>query len=209
MKSTEVVKDEMLGKVFENWKVFKRDFSKTGARHTFYICKCKCGAVASVRSDMLKSGRSLSCGCLKKEKLSKRVTTHGMTNTPLHKVWLSLKQRCINPNNKRFKYYGEKGVTVCKEWQDNFLEFYNWSMKNGYKKGMTIDRIDNDGNYCPSNCRYITNKQQQFNRSNNRYITVNDVTLTVTEWSEMMKIRRDKLNWRLNNGWEVKDLFKP
>ena len=198
----------MIGKTFENWTVLEHDIERSVDRKTFYICECKCGTNRSVRADVLRNGRSISCGCLKKEMLRERVTTHGMTKTPLHNVWIALKDRCTNPNNQRFKYYGGKGVKVCEEWKHDFQKFYDFAIENGWKKGLTIDRIDNDGDYTPENCHFITNRKQQLNKSNNNRVTINGETLTIKEWCDKSGINRNTFVWRLRNGWQGNALLK-
>ena len=198
----------MIGKTFENWTVLEHDIERSVDRKTFYICECKCGTNRSVRADVLRNGRSISCGCLKKEMLRERVTTHGMTKTPLHNVWIALKDRCTNPNNQRFKHYGGKGVKVCEEWKHDFQKFYDFAIENGWKKGLTIDRIDNDGDYTPENCHFITNRKQQLNKSNNNRVTINGETLTIKEWCDKSGINRNTFVWRLRNGWQGNALLK-
>ena len=198
----------MIGKTFENWTVLEHDIERSVDRKTFYICECKCGTNRSVRADVLRNGRSISCGCLKKEMLRERVTTHGMTKTPLHNVWIALKDRCTNPNNQRFKYYGGKGVKVCEEWKHDFQKFYDFAIENGWKKGLTIDRMDNDGDYSPENCHFITNRKQQLNKSNNNRVTINGETLTIKEWCDKSGINRNTFVWRLRNGWQGNALLK-
>jgi hypothetical protein len=119
-----------------------------------------------------------------------------------------MKQRCFNPNYPRYKDYGGKGITMCDAWKDDFEVFMNWSLSNGYTDTLTIDRIDNDGNYEPDNCRWITNEMQQLNRRNNRNITYKDKTLTVTEWSKITGMGCKMLQNRLDSGRSINDVFE-
>lgn len=111
-----------------------------------------------------------------------------------------MKQRCLNPNNSNYKNYGGRGISICNEWINNTTSFYLWALNNGYNDGLTIDRIDADGNYEPTNCRWITNKEQQRNRTNNHLITLKNETHTVIEWAEILNvtyntiIRKEKNN---------------
>lgn len=114
-----------------------------------------------------------------------------------------IKDRCYNKNSKRYKDYGGRGVAVCSEWKNDFQAFYNWSMNNGYKKGLQIDRIDNNGNYEPDNCRFATAKENANNRRSNRYITVNNITHTLSEWCNILNLKYKKVTTRLYRGWSI------
>lgn len=127
---------------------------------------------------------------------------HGLYHTKLHGVWNNMKQRCINPKHLAFHNYGGRNISVCDEWQE-FVPFYNWCMSNGYKDGLTLDRIDNDGNYCPENCRFVDRHTQCNNTRKNVFITANGKTKTVAEWSREVHIRRDTLYRRyVIKGWD-------
>ena len=133
-------------------------------------------------------------------------TIHGMSHSRLHHIWNAMKQRCSNPKNIGYKYYGSKGISVCDEWQ-NFIGFRAWAMANGYADNLTIDRKDSNGNYEPSNCRWATNKEQQNNTSYCRYITHGGKMLTITQWAELLNIPRNVLYNRLRRGWDIERLL--
>lgn len=160
------------------------------SRKTYWICQCDCGNVKEVRSDSLLIGAIRSCGCLKKEQdyVNLSQTTHNMSGTRIYSIWQEMKGRCYNVNNTRYYRYGGRGITVCDEWKYNFEPFYQWAMKNGYSDDLTIDRIDNDSNYCPENCRWATIKEQCNNRSTNIVIQIGNAKKTLTEWCEIFEL---------------------
>lgn len=194
---------------FGKLQVMEYMYSKDG--HTYWLCKCDCGNEVIRRSDHLITGRSKSCGCLRKEMLRQRKTTHGKTHTRLYNIWSGMKRRCINSNDKRYEDYGGRGITVCDEWKDDFQAFHDWAMENGYEEHLTIDRINNDGNYEPSNCRWATYQQQNKNYSRNRLITFEGRTQTVEQWAKEKDIAYSALYQRLFiYKWEIEEAFsKP
>ena len=132
-------------------------------------CRCDCGAETTVKTDLLNSGKTRSCGCLRREVSAKRATKHNGAHDPLYHVLNVMHQRCENPNSKDFKWYGAMGVTICEEWAlTNYPAFRDWALANGYQPGLTIDREDPFGNYNPNNCRWITIQEQQRNRRNSK-----------------------------------------
>lgn len=124
---------------------------------------------------------------------------HGMDGTKLYRVWSRMKERCNNKNNKSYKNYGGRGIKFCDEWND-FIPFMEWAFDNGYKEGLSLDRINVNGNYCPSNCRWITMFEQQSNKRNSRYVTINNQTKTVSQWANLCNIDRHTILYRLNRG---------
>ncbi len=115
-------------------------------------------------------------------------------------------QRCFNSNNKYFSYYGGRGISVCDEWRSDFMAFYQWSVENGFKEGLTIDRINNNGNYEPLNCRFVTRKIQQNNRRNNIILTIDNVSKTATQWAELLGINPNTVFYRFKKyGWTAKE----
>lgn len=133
---------------------------------------------------------------------------HNETKTRLYYVWKNMKNRCYNKNNKRFTRYGARGVIVCEEWKNNYLAFKEWAIANGYADNLTIDRIDNNGNYEPANCQWTTEKNQANNRSTNHYVTYKGETLSLTEWCEKLNIGYEVTKRRLARGWNIDRAFE-
>ena len=136
---------------------------------------------------------------------NKNSVKHGLSKTRLHRIWHSMYCRCYYPTTNQYKNYGGKGIKVCEEWKhiEGFVNFYNWAKKNGYEENLTLDRIDNNKDYCPSNCRWITPKQQSNHRTNNVYYTFNGETKTSKQWCEIFNISQTTLLDRLKRGWTL------
>ena len=164
-------KTDLTGQRFGRLTVLERAGSRSG--NSVWLCKCDCGVEKSILRSHLISGSTKSCGCLAKQSVGERSKTHGIkslirhgvntTETALYKVWQSLRNRCNNPKNPTYKWYGACGVTVCTEWEDPEA-FIQWSKSHGYETGKQIDRIDSRKGYSPDNCRYISSKGNIRNR---------------------------------------------
>lgn len=169
----------------------------------YWNCKCDCGNTVSVRTHNLINGITKSCGCLQKERASEVNKKHGLSHSHLGWIWVAMKQRCENYTNKNYKDYGGRGIKVCEEWSNYFTAFYDWSISNGYKKGLSIDRIDNNGDYCPENCRWIDHRKQMNNTRRNRFITFNGETKTISEWAKNLGYSSSIIRDRLKLGWTI------
>lgn len=160
---------KLIGKKFNRLFVIKTNIiDEKGKKH--YLCKCDCGDYCVVEGNKILSGHTKSCGCLQKEESSKVLINivnnhyHGLYGTDLYNKWSSMKRRCYNPTQNGYKNYGGRGIIMCDEWKNDVVSFYNWAMANGYQKGLEIDRIDVNGNYEPSNCRFVSHKENCNNK---------------------------------------------
>lgn len=190
---------DLTGQKFGRWLVLYR-VNNTKDRRVYWLCKCDCGNLKEVQGYSLLHGCSKSCGCLVKDTNTK----HGKTHSRLYNAWRNIKQRCYDHKNKRYKYYGERGIKMCDEWLHDFEAFYKWATNNGYKDNLQIDRIDVDGNYEPNNCRWTNIKMQQRNKTNNRLVTINGVTKCLSEWCDILNLKYGTISMRLRRGWSVK-----
>lgn len=191
---------DIIGQKFGKLTVIKLDHIKRTNRNLYYyLCECDCGNKHIVLKSSLLNGLTRSCGCyntqVRKEQCKKRAI-HNLTDTRLHSIWEKMRGRCYCKTGSDYKNYGGRGISICDEWQE-FLPFYNWAINNGYRENLTIDRINVNGNYEPSNCRWATQKTQQRNRRNNVLITYNNETHCLVEWAEIFKIPYKLFHQRL------------
>ena len=179
--------------------------SQNGRNHIMYICKCDCGKQVVVKAENLRSGNTKSCGCLSSEKTKERLKKHGMHGTRIYVIWQGMKSRCNNPHSLSYANYGNRGIKVCNEWQNDFDAFKDWAYKNGYKDNLTLDRIDNNKGYSPSNCRWATNSEQQLNKRNNHIVYYKGDYIPLAKLSNITGINAGTLRSRLNKGMSAKD----
>ena len=162
-----------------------------------YHCICDCGKSKIVRASDLYNNKTKSCGCLRKEVVTIKNSIHkhikhGNIKTSLYYIWQGIKQRCLNENCNSFKYYGGRKIVVCEEWINNFTNFQDWALQNGYKAGLTIDRIDNNGNYEPNNCQWIPLADNCIKHRKTVFITVNGITDTINGFDKRLgKYKRE------------------
>lgn len=167
-------------------------------------CKCDCGNITITQGSQLKNGHSKSCGCYKNDIARQRLTKHGFARTKLRRVLTSMRSRCENPNHVSYKNYGGRGIDVCEEWKTDFMSFYNWAINNGYKDDLQIDRIDNNKNYEPSNCRWATRKENLMNKRTTLIYEYNGQVKTLKDWSEQYGIPYKRLRCRVKEfNWDM------
>lgn len=166
-------------------------------RITLWECKCDCGNTCNVRANSLVHGRTKSCGCLRKESNVQNKTKHGMAKTRIYNAWSSMKRRCYTTTNHNYSHYGKRGISVCDEWKESFEEFYKWAISNGYDDKLSLDRIDNDGNYCPQNCRWASIKEQNNNRGVSINISYDGKTQNLSEWCKELNLPYSRVYQRI------------
>lgn len=169
-------------------------------KYVSWLCVCHCGNIVTRQSNYLKSNRRHSCGCIGK------ITHHGSCGTREYRIWQGMKTRCTNPLSINYRWYGGRGITVCKSWSKSFEEFYH-DMGACPPNG-SLDRINNNGPYSPENCRWASHKTQFSNKRNNRLITYNGDTHTIAEWARKLNILPDTISYRINKGWPIERAFQ-
>lgn len=195
--------EDLSGKRYGKLLVISREESKN--KNTRWKCLCDCGKISIVAASQLKRGTTKSCGCLKFES---RNSTHGLSKTRLHSIWSGMKERCYRKNSPAYKWYGERGITIYQEWLDDFMNFYNWAMDNGYEDGLSIDRINVNGNYEPSNCRWIPLEEQALNTRTTKFLTYKGETKTVSEWCEITGIKKTTMLNRIRLGFTPEECIE-
>lgn len=193
-----------IGKRYGSLTVQAFDYDKE-KKVVLWVCKCDCGNIRTVVPNLVKNGSVKSCKeCVQKtiiqnnKELNK---THGLSDTRIYHIWLGMRDRCKNPKNDSYKYYGGRGIKVCKEWNESFESFYKWVIENGYRDDLTIDRINNDGYYEPSNCRWATYKEQNNNKRKPKpriYLTIDGIEKSLKEWSKESEFTTQAIVYRLN-----------
>lgn len=163
-----------------------------------WVCKCDCGNIVVASGSGLRSGHHKTCGRCRK--------THPEDHR-LYECWFNMKRRCKEPTNKRWSCYGGKGIKICSEWND-FEVFKKWAIENGYQDDLTIDRIDNNGDYCPSNCRWTDRYTQQNNTSRNRYVQVYGETMTMAQAARKLGVTYSAIQHRVQRGMPLEGGYR-
>ena len=176
---------------------------------TYWMCKCDCGKKCSVLTSRLISGHTKSCGCLNNELIGELNKTHSKSKTRIYKIYQGMKARCYRKTAPNYDNYGGRGIIICQEWLNDFMNFYNWAMENGYSDDLSIDRINNDGNYCPENCRWTNAEEQANNRRTSRYVSVDGETITVAMFAKKYGIKSQIfITRRLDKGYDYKKIIE-
>lgn len=206
------MKVEMIGKRFGRLTVIEEAGRVSGGQIT-WICRCDCGNMTKpISGSRMRLGRTRSCGCLSKELLRNRTSTHKATKTRLYNVWLGMRKRCYYPKHNCYADYGGRGISVCAEWKDDFAEFQAWALANGYKEApkgeCTLDRIDNSKGYSPENCRWTSMVIQDNNKRNNKMLVIDGRTQTVAQWAHEYGLNPHTVYSRLRKGRSAEDAIK-
>ena len=200
---------DLTGQRFGRLTVNKRAPKKYNSKQAFWECTCDCGKIVIVPGGELRSGHTKSCGCYKTDLIVQQGTSHGLSHSRIYSIWSDMKRRIFNSNHQYYRLYGGKGLSMDEKWVNDFQEFYNWSMDNGYSDDLTIDRIDNNKGYYPYNCRWTTTVVQANNTSRNHYIEINGETRTLAEWCKFYNRNYDMVRNRISLGWDKDRWFIP
>ena len=193
-----------VGKKYGYWSVLSESKKRSYGKLAFN-CECKCGSQKIIVGSELRMGRTMSCGCLSKELKTK----HGMSETRQYQIYNGIKKRCLNRKSKSYINYGGRGIKICQRWMKGFENFWE-DMKEGYSDDLTIDRIDNDGDYCKENCRWADMETQLNNRRNSVFLTFGGVTKTISQWERKLKTKGGTLKHRVYYGFDDLDIItKP
>lgn len=201
---------DLTGQRFGFLDVISQSQSKDGV--TYWRCKCDCGKETIVARPSLIQGRTRSCGCYRDRSSGERIgnirRTHGMSKSRLYSIWICMRDRCSNPNNKRFGCYGGRGIAVCPEW-GTFETFRDWALSSGYIDGLSIERKDVNGNYEPQNCSWIPMADQTKNTRSNRWITINGETRILSDWARIAGVCTQTISHRIKMGYPESEWLKP
>lgn len=187
--------------------VVKERLKMNSHREMEWLCVCDCGKEHITTSNRLTHGQTTCCRECVKTKISVANTKHGTKPIELWHCYTNMKTRCYNEKYSLYHRYGGRGIKVCDEWLNSFEKFREWAFENGWSKDLTLDRIDNDGNYEPNNCKWSTIQEQSNNRHTNRILTLNGVSDTMANWSRKLNIPYHIIQSRLYRGWEEEKIL--
>jgi hypothetical protein len=193
-------------------RLFIISFSHMQGKVSFWVCACSRGNIKIVRGGNLTSSTTRSCGCLKVEHVRKKmiakIIIHGMATTRLYRIWHQMISRCYNKRNNRYKVYGARGITVCPAWRSNFLAFREWALSNSYKDDLQIDRRKNNEGYSPSNCRFVTAKQNSNNRRGSKLYVFRGRLLNQSDIAKEIGIHPSSFSERLRRGQSIDEAVR-
>lgn len=193
----DTLKDNKIGTKI-NYFTIVEELTKPNSRYHRFKCRCICGNEVILKPHQIFSKWAhKSCGCKTKEIIRLKSVKHGHRHTRLYNIWEKMKQRCYNKNNKLYSYYGGRGIKICQTWINDFGKFYNWSMKNGYKNCLTLDRINVNGNYSARNCRWVTMSVQCNNKRNNVLLTYKNKTQNLSQWCKELGLPMKLIHGRI------------
>ena len=204
--------------IYKSWEGIHHDYltiiklldERDSSGDAMFLCRCDCGTEKKIKAGNVLKYKS--CGCMRYKLIAEKATKHGHSKSRLYNVWSTMKSRCFYEKNRSYKNYGGRGITVCPEWANDFAAFEKWSYENGFdenatRKECTIERIDPNGNYEPSNCTWKNMKEQCNNKRNNHILTYKGETHTISEWAEKLGIKTSSLITRVHLGWSVERIL--
>jgi hypothetical protein len=196
----------MIGMRFGRLVVTERSSRQSRSGRRYWNCVCDCGNVNVVAQDVLRAGKSRSCGCLKRELNRESLRVHGLRKSPLYETWARMLRRCRNERSKEYAMYGGRGIRVCERWIHS-VEAFCEDMGPTYREGLTLDRIDNNGPYAPWNCRWVNRIAQANNTRRNRFLVFRGKKMTVAEWARRLNWSADVIRGRIRLGWPVERIL--
>ena len=203
MKKIDITKLSKYGRL----KIIEEDFKDIKTRYVF--AQCDCGVIKSIKLSHIIGGLTTSCGCFRNEQIKKSNSTHNNSSSNLYTRWCKIKERCFNVSCNNYHRYGGRGITMCDEWKNDYTKFRDWSLANGYRKELQIDRIDNNGNYKPNNCRWVTSKVNGNNKRTTLLITYKNKTFPLKTWCVKLGLNYKTVWERIKYGkWEVGKAFE-
>jgi hypothetical protein len=204
------VKQDLTGRKFSKLSVVDlAGRSKQG--DTLWRCMCECGKEKVVRGSKLLNSHTRSCGCLQREKAGSASRAHGLyyedgKKSKLYGIWIGMKGRCNNPNDSVYQHYGQRGISVCDEWLE-FSVFHTWAIANGYKPGLTIERVLVNEGYRPDNCKWIPRNEQSKNTRKSRIVIYQGLEKRLTEWADILGFDAKAIRQRIDRGWPIDKAF--
>lgn len=200
---------DLSNQIFGKLKVLKRAENRiepSGRSKVYWLCRCECNIEKEIEASSLKKGKSNSCGCIGKEIMKNLNLSHGMYKSSEYKSWQKMKERCLNPNIERYPQYGGRGIKVCNRWLNSFENFYE-DMGDRPSKDHSLDRKDVNGDYTPDNCRWITNQEQHYNKTNTLYVEYNGNKKSLSEMCKMYNLNYKSTWKKYNKGTTFEEIL--